>query len=361
MNPAYPDLIYNGVVLCLNLQLIILGVFKILSKEKRNTMIGLFSTFLGLGFIYNLYWHLFKDSLFFSALLAGYKSFFFAPLIYLYMSLIKTRKNANRHILYHLITPTFLFVSYIIIKFIFKDFYLKFYKEIVYSVIFIHSIIYSFYLCIGTALFKNIGTLLKPQIKKRYLFFYYGLIIYCLQGYIKEIIEFLFSIHYSPETYFIISRYITKPLGMIYKLYVIFFLLIESHKLKTFLFGKRIFNNAEITINKSDIQSFLNDKLIAQKLFKDLNYNIQNDLKLNNISEKHFKFYLKKEYNMTIKEYINTLRIKEFKALLSNQENDKYDITSISILAGFKSKATFYRVFKDMEGITPKNYKKTID
>ncbi|MBE7033323.1 MAG: helix-turn-helix domain-containing protein [Ruminococcaceae bacterium] len=65
----------------------------------------------------------------------------------------------------------------------------------------------------------------------------------------------------------------------------------------------------------------------------------------------------KNEYKTTVVNYINSLKVKEAKALL--REN-KLSVTEISEKLGFNSIHYFSRLFKRMTGHTPKEYTKSI-
>lgn len=54
------------------------------------------------------------------------------------------------------------------------------------------------------------------------------------------------------------------------------------------------------------------------------------------------------------KEFINSIKLGRFKRLA--EENHNEQIIVLSELAGFTSKTTFYRIFKDAEGITPTEF-----
>lgn len=56
---------------------------------------------------------------------------------------------------------------------------------------------------------------------------------------------------------------------------------------------------------------------------------------------------------------INSYRIEEFKSQLTNPKNKNYSLKRLAQNSGFKNKPTFYSVFKEFEGITPKEYKST--
>lgn len=107
-----------------------------------------------------------------------------------------------------------------------------------------------------------------------------------------------------------------------------------KEKLETYFGREKNFTNKELTIDQS--------------------------CKEMDCSKKELTDYLKLYEQTTFAAYLNQLRISEFKRLLEEKENAIYDINSIAEMAGFKSRATFYRVFKELEGMTPTAYKKTL-
>lgn len=69
-----------------------------------------------------------------------------------------------------------------------------------------------------------------------------------------------------------------------------------------------------------------------------------------------FNQYLKKNYY----DYINEYRVEEFKALILKEEYAKYTLTAMAELCGFSSRASFFRTFKKLAGITPNEYIKQV-
>lgn len=57
-------------------------------------------------------------------------------------------------------------------------------------------------------------------------------------------------------------------------------------------------------------------------------------------------------------DYINSLRIEEFKRLVSLPENKKYTILSLAYECGFNSKSSFNRYFKKVTGLSPSEHLK---
>jgi AraC-like DNA-binding protein len=59
--------------------------------------------------------------------------------------------------------------------------------------------------------------------------------------------------------------------------------------------------------------------------------------------------------------YINYYRVEEFKQLLSMDRHKKFSISAIANEAGFNSRASFYKNFKDIVGVSPLSYVNNIN
>jgi AraC-like DNA-binding protein len=90
---------------------------------------------------------------------------------------------------------------------------------------------------------------------------------------------------------------------------------------------------------------YLNPELSLQELADSIE--VKRHLLSNVINQKHNKnFY----------EFINQYRIEEVKALMTDPKNKNYKLISLAYDAGFNSKASFNRIFKQMTGMTPSLY-----
>ncbi len=65
-----------------------------------------------------------------------------------------------------------------------------------------------------------------------------------------------------------------------------------------------------------------------------------------------FNQYLAKNYY----DFINEYRVKEFKRLVADAESSKYTLSALAEQCGFSSRASFFRSFKKLTGITPNEY-----
>lgn len=59
--------------------------------------------------------------------------------------------------------------------------------------------------------------------------------------------------------------------------------------------------------------------------------------------------------------YVNELRIKEARRLLSEKEHSHISVEGIGSMAGFSSKVSFHSNFKNLIGVTPSFYRKTLE
>jgi len=84
--------------------------------------------------------------------------------------------------------------------------------------------------------------------------------------------------------------------------------------------------------------------------------------KLANLLDWH-PHYLSKIINDQLEknffEFVNNYRVEEFKNQL--QKNKNYTILSVAFDSGFNSKSSFNRIFKDFTGITPSDFKKSVE
>lgn len=75
----------------------------------------------------------------------------------------------------------------------------------------------------------------------------------------------------------------------------------------------------------------------------------------------HSLSYLFNQYlNQSYYDFINEYRIVEFKKLVNSSEYSKYTLSALAELCGFSSRASFFRSFKKITGITPNEYIRSI-
>jgi AraC-like DNA-binding protein len=94
---------------------------------------------------------------------------------------------------------------------------------------------------------------------------------------------------------------------------------------------------------------YLNPDLNLPQLAKDL------DIPSHQLSQ-----VINKNIGLNFFDFINSYRVEEIKAKISNPEYNKLSMLGIAFESGFNSKSAFNRVFKNLSGETPTQYKKRV-
>ena len=104
-------------------------------------------------------------------------------------------------------------------------------------------------------------------------------------------------------------------------------------------------NTIPIQITKY-IEKHFDEKLTLERLAEKCFY-----------SPKYFSRIFKECFGITVSDYIKKTRLEEAKCLL---EKTQYTVEDISRRVGYEDTARFYKYFKEMYGITPREYKKSM-
>lgn len=71
------------------------------------------------------------------------------------------------------------------------------------------------------------------------------------------------------------------------------------------------------------------------------------------IPEHHLAYYFREERKQSFTDYRNEWRVKHAKKLIEEGKTSEITLEAIGLLSGFSSRNTFYRVFKDLLGVSP--------
>lgn len=120
--------------------------------------------------------------------------------------------------------------------------------------------------------------------------------------------------------------------------------------------------------NKKYSANYLSDKECA-KIAKQVKTLLQEtkiytdpDLKIGTIAEKvgvsshKLSYIFSQHLHTSYYDYIYEYRVEEFKRLAQADKKQTYTLVALSEKAGFNSRATFFRAFKKLEGVTPGDY-----
>ena len=71
----------------------------------------------------------------------------------------------------------------------------------------------------------------------------------------------------------------------------------------------------------------------------------------------YLSIFFNQHYGKSFRTFLNELRIRETKELLLNSDFDYLTFDAIGLTAGFNSKSSFFRAFRNITGISPKEFR----
>ena len=104
------------------------------------------------------------------------------------------------------------------------------------------------------------------------------------------------------------------------------------------------------------------DRMVAlmenEKLYLDPDFRRADLADLLGVSLHHLSEVLNDSLGMNYAEFINSYRLNEVKRTLSDSANDHKTILAVAFEAGFRSKSTFNRIFREQVGVTAREFRK---
>ncbi len=361
---------FKGIKFLLGAQLIIVAIIHFVVKSKPVRIpLAFLCLILGLWFFkYVFMGHWKEDLILFILIGPGKPIFAGAILLFYYRSVYDTLQRS--FVLKNLIAPTVFYLMIIGTRFFGRDTFYeeKFKLSVVFGVMIFF--IYLYYFIVSK---KEIETRIKPRIipraYKRVLLLFYTFYFFLLQVPIWDLYVNILKAN-------IFSEAITAKMQGIYESFVQYgemSIYVYLHLLGYFLFlfalseipyFKKAFLPKNALINekaynsRDTIDALINERLVKGKLFKDSTLTLESCSREMGISKRDLFDHIKHTRNLGFKEFINLLRVEEIKSLMAVDTLNKYDLVGLAKECGFKSKSTFYRVFKEIEGLPPNEFKK---
>lgn len=118
------------------------------------------------------------------------------------------------------------------------------------------------------------------------------------------------------------------------------------------------YQNANIgdDLNSAIFQE-ISQQLSQKKVFSNPEVKVSDISMLSGFSNHQISQAINQSDYSTFNSLLNHYRIKEFKKLLVEEKNSETELLQLAFSAGFNSKATFNRVFKQQTGLTPRQYR----
>lgn len=123
-------------------------------------------------------------------------------------------------------------------------------------------------------------------------------------------------------------------------------------------------SNAIYTLQKEEqelLSSSLTSVMNTKKPYLDKNLSLNQLAVLINTTDKKLSILLNRHLGTNFYDFINGFRIEEFINQMKNVDSKNYSIEGIALNSGFKSKSSFYRIFKKEMKMSPNEFKKSLD
>lgn len=124
--------------------------------------------------------------------------------------------------------------------------------------------------------------------------------------------------------------------------------------------SNQYFRTTEDKESEEKIQQELIILMENEKIFTQEGLKVNDVAKMLCSNRTYISNIINSRFNTSFTELINDYRVQYAKKILSQPENSEYSLSEIRKVSGFSSDSSFYRIFKQKEGITPLEFKKKI-
>lgn len=109
------------------------------------------------------------------------------------------------------------------------------------------------------------------------------------------------------------------------------------------------------------ILSKLDEVMSQKRLFEDASLSLRSLATAVDTTDKKLSYILNQSLSSNFYDYVNKLRVEEFKKRLAEGQSEKLSLVGLALECGFKSKSSFYRAFKAEVGSSPSEYLKSLN
>ncbi|MFD2568490.1 helix-turn-helix domain-containing protein [Pseudotenacibaculum haliotis] len=346
------DTIYLAIQIVVSAQLFLGIVLNIFELKTRNLLLA-YSCLL-IVYTYNVFfsydlnnWYLNKSL----HIVASY--IYFGPTLYLYLKSLQLEGATNsKELLKHYVLPFSFCLTYNIVQF-------PYYAFVIYAFLLFYSVK-------SYGVYKQVNSILSGTLKKRFHWFIGITFVYLVLDTPMLILEDLAILDVSPFVgiYPVVNEFfysfIHYPILFAHFFVLSLYTITEIPRFKKYFLSKSLKESGVDLTTQKAVRKHLQQLFDEEKIYIDSELSLDKLSKLLELEKSLVSKLLRETYKKGYNEFINEYRIEEFKRLLHNSQYQNYDLVGLANESGFKSKATFFRVFKELEGMTPNQYKKKI-
>jgi AraC-like DNA-binding protein len=124
---------------------------------------------------------------------------------------------------------------------------------------------------------------------------------------------------------------------------------------------KRKYQKSGLSAEDSEnIHRQLGQMMLTEKIFRESELSLTDLANRLNTQPNHLSQVINEREGKNFYDYINTLRIEEFKRLAAAPDSRKYTLLGLAEASGFNSKSSFNRYFKKISGQSPSEFMESI-
>jgi AraC-like DNA-binding protein len=109
-----------------------------------------------------------------------------------------------------------------------------------------------------------------------------------------------------------------------------------------------------------DFIEILKTIMISKKPYINNELNLYDLANFLNVSSSYLSYILNTCLDINFYQFVNKYRVEEAQRRIKNNDAQKFTLLTIAFESGFNSKASFNRIFKNITGLTPSEYQKSI-
>ncbi len=214
----------------------------------------------------------------------------------------------------------------------------------------------SFFAYIGIYIYSGIKKLnrFKLQVTNNVLVNWYYIILFSY-----SIFLVLHLIYFIIQP---IGKYNFALVNQISMLAMTFIIQAVAYKLidKSTIFSSKTPDLSDLQKRKKDENLILN-KFEIEKIYLDDTINLQRFSESIALPPAYVSEIINQKFSYSFKKLLNQYRLNEAKKMIQNNSKKKVKLIEIAFESGFNNKVSFYRTFKEFEGISPSEYLEKIN
>jgi AraC-like DNA-binding protein len=118
-----------------------------------------------------------------------------------------------------------------------------------------------------------------------------------------------------------------------------------------------------VPVQQSDIL-LIAEKLVSlmnnEKVFKDMDVSLSDLAERIGVTRNQLSYVINTHFKENFCDFINRYRVEEVKRILDQPDGNKFNVLNVGMDAGFSSKTAFNVNFKQLTGMSPTEYKKSV-